>query len=690
MDRVYRQMNLKPWEQAIAYFWYNDDEIFRFTQEDFDNRAKDFADRGVTLVETFSFTHFRLGFYPYWKEINECIRKIVIACHKYGIRVVEHHSSHLTHYLRTMGGWKRFGESMQSYANGSGSYDNWYKTLRFLTADFMIEGKDLRTFLQIDGRTGEPAENVYGAYSMCFNNPDYREVYFNYLKDVVATGIDGIMNDDVQFFGDRNACTCRHCRKLFTEQTGYTLPEPGAWGAFFENYDDPVYVAWKKFKFGSTERFYRDLTRYYAELGVELIRPNYSSDILKHCPTCSAFGSCADLWHILEQENCFSAVIKESYMDFYTESIHRYAAGRRRGVPSVSMFYPDRPDSTYFAWALARSWGQLYSGTSEGFDITELEKPYRDFEQKFIRYYTAPDKMGDLSFYLSLKTRDYMADAFPRYTRKFMAGMQAAYVSGLCVDMVMEKDPLEELLRHKRIVASHVAMASDAELLRFSDYVKAGGTLVILGEFAVRDEDGRDRDASEVERLLGITPEADTPVCLGAGRIYRMSFRNPEDEFQPTVWVGRKGRSGMSDMTVPSKWELQKNGTGEILRRIVGVPNVQLTGNNKRIVAAAYGVENALAVHIVNLDETVSADVGYVSHEDLIPNFTVTAPKLTEITAQIRLPDGVSVKKAVVRTPETENETEVAFGVRNGFAEVVIPGGIFSGYALLTLDFECR
>ena len=71
MEQNYSEMNLRPWEQAIAYFWYNDDEIFHFSQEDFDRRAKDFADRGVTLVETFSFTHFRLGFYPYWDVITQ-------------------------------------------------------------------------------------------------------------------------------------------------------------------------------------------------------------------------------------------------------------------------------------------------------------------------------------------------------------------------------------------------------------------------------------------------------------------------------------------------------------------------------------------------------------------------------------------------------------------------------------------
>lgn len=686
MNEVIREMNLKPWEQAIAYFWYNDAEIFSFTQEDFDKRAKDFADRGVTFVETFSFTHFRLGFYPYWKEITECIRKIVLACHKYGIRVVEHHSSHLTHYLRTKEGWDRFGESMLSYANGEGSYDNWYKTLQFLTADFMIEGKDIRTFVQIDGRTGEPAENRYGAYSMCFNNPDYREVYFNYLKDVVATGIDGIMNDDIQFFGERNACTCQHCRKLFHEQTGYTLPDPENWDSFFDNYDDPAYIAWKKFKFDSTARMYYDLTALYEELGVKLIRPNYSSDILKHNPTCYSFDRCTALWDIIEQENCFSAVMKESYMDFYTEAVHRYAAGRRHGVPSMSMFYPDRKDSTYFAWALSRSWGQLYSGTCEGYDITEFEKPYRDFEKKYVDYYTAPDKIADVSFYLSLKTRDFIADAFSRYTRKSMAGMQAAYAAGLCVDMVMEEDSLEELCRHKVIVASHIPMMCDDELEKLSAYVQQGGTLIILGDFAIRNENGSLRSMQQVEKILGTELLTDEAVKLGNGLIYRMSFVSPEDEYQPTIWVGRKGRSHTPDLAVPSKWQLQKNGTGAVLSDIVKTPHVEILSDNDHLVASMYAVQNALAIHLVNLADTISDNPLPVTHDDLIPNFVEGAKKLAEVKLTVQLPSGTSVSIARLCTPESEGEKILDFTVSGETVHISVPENTFSGYALIILE----
>lgn len=673
-----KEMNLKPWEQGWGYFWYNDDEVFKYSQEDFDARARKLYEQGVTIVVTFSLTHFRLSYYPYWKEINECIRKLTAACHKFGIRVVEHHSAHLTHRILDDNGWERFEQYLFTYSRGQAKLDTWKRVLPFLTYDYKIEGRDIRTFAQIDGRTGEPCRNVYGAYSMCFNNPDYRDTYFTYLKDVVKTGIDGIQNDDVQYFGDGNACACEHCRKLFKEQTGYELPHSDKWDEFFENFSNPAYIAWKKFKFDSTTRFYRDLTAFYEEQGVKLLRPNYCSDILKHCPTCYSFDRCCDMWDTIEQENCFSAVIQQSYMDFMTEAVHRYAAGQRYGVPAVSLFYPDRADSVYFSWALSRSWGQLYSGTCEGLDITPLEIPYRMFEKKNMRFYTAPQKLSDVSFYFSRKTRDYTADALNKYMLKMMGGMQAAYVSGLGVDMVMEEDSAEELSRHGAIAASHVAMISDDELRKLSDYVKGGGRLIILGDFAVFNDDGSRRPEEKISEFINMD--------CGKGELIRSDFISTDDEFQPTVWSDRRVPEPQPSDAVPSKWNTQRKGTGKVLCDIIGTPKVSVVCENDRVVATAFEVEGALAIHLVNLKDTIAETPCKAAHTDIIKNFTEDGEKVPAMTLVLQLSVWKTPSRVLLRTPEHEEEISLELKVTDTVTEIAIPAGSFSGYALITVE----
>ena len=685
MKEIFREMNQNPWEQGFCWFWCNDDEIFFYSEEDFERRVEILANSGITVIMTFSLTHFRMGFYPYWKELNESLAKLVRACHKWGIRVVEHHSASLTSRILDEGGWEKLDGELSGRSKGVAKYDHWKKIFPFLTYDYTIDGIDIRTFMQIDGRTGEYARNRYGTFTACYNNPDYRKIYFNYMKSVVETGIDGIMNDDIQFFGDEHACTCEHCRKLFREQTGYTLPNPENWNEFAGNYDNPAYIAWKKFKFDSTERMYRDLGEFYKTLGVQLIRPNYSSCVLKQNPTCYPFDLCADLWDFIFQENCNADIMKESYMDFMAEAVHRFAAGRGRGVPTMSMFYPDRPDSVYFSWALARSWGQIYTGTATGVDITPMELPYRKFEKKYLRFYEAPEKISDLAFYFSRRTRDFTANTFKRFMRHMMGSMQAAYVSGFRLDMVMEEDSLESLLRHKTIVLSYVAMLSESEIERFIAYVRAGGKLIILGDFALYDADGRKRTETEILNIFGEPLSLNQKINLGKGEIFLSDFRPEEVEFQPTIGCKRGHTPPLSTFSVPSKWEAQKAGTGNLLRTLM-TPRIELISDHDRLVATTFDVKDARVMHIVNLTDTISAERVQVSHDDLIPNFCEGAKKLSRITVKSEeLPD-FDVKKVYLLTPEREEPIPLDMvQAEKGFL-IEIPENTFAAYAMIVLD----
>lgn len=679
---------LQPWAQNFTWLWYNDKEIFEDTQQDFDRRAQELANRGITMVLTFSLTHFRFGYYPYWDEINECIRKMTIACHKVGIRIVEHQSTHLTLNLTTKSGWERFDSDLQTYGNRESSYDHWKKIFPFLVCEPKINGYDLLELVQIDGRTGKPAENQYGAYSLCFNNPEYRKIYFNSLRPVVETGIDGIMNDDVQYFGYGNACTCKYCRAKFREETGYELPEPAQWSEFFEHYENPAYVAWKRFKFESTERFYRDLGKLYEQWGLRLIRPNYSSNVLDENTTSYSFDRCCDQWDFIFQENCFSAIVKQSYLNFMTEAVHRYAAAQRTGVPSMSMFYPNRADIVYFGWALARSWGQLYNGTFEGFDTTVLEKPYRDFEKAHLRFYSAPKKLTDLSFYFSINTRDFAGNAAEQYMWPFMGQMQACYISGLGVNMVFDTDDACELAKHSRIVVSHAAVMSDKELQRLSDYAKNGGQLIFSGAFAIWDEHGTLRTEEERKDLFeGRLPETGEIISFGKGTLTSVESDGSREEYQPTIWSQRH-ISGVPKpaKAVPSRWNLQKSNSGARFRQLIQHPWVQTDCENERIAVTAFCVENGIALHLINLMDTISEQAVMVSHEDHIVNFCGEGTPVGKITITLRKTGTIHLQQIKLSTPEKPESLLLHWQESVDDWIIEVPKDSFSGYALIEME----
>lgn len=705
-----------PWSEVYAWFWMNEKEILHGTQSYFDEKARQIREDGATIVIDFSLTHYRLAFVPYFEKIHAGIRMLADACHKAGLRLIEHHSASLVFDLFWSEGWKRLEADIGSFSDWKSDVYSWIEVPRYLISEPMLYGKPLRSMFQIDGRTGEKAESVYDSDCLCYNNPDYREAYFTYMKELIDCGIDGIMNDDVQYFGDGNACTCVHCRKKFKEQTGYDLPQPAEWNAFYGDYANPIFVAWERFKRESTRDFYHDLSAYYQSLGAELLRPNYVSGALEGNPTAYGFDTCCDIWDNIYQENCFSTVIKASYPDYMVEAVHRFAAAARRGVVSMSQFYPGRADTVYFAWALARAWGQLYTGTCEGVNITHIERKYREFEREHAEFYHDPVKLRDVSFYFSKQTRDYTQDAARLYQRPFMAALQAACLSGLGTDMVFEEDDAALWREHPCIVCSHAAMLSDAEILRFADYVRAGGKLIILGDFAVYDERGNSRDCTKISALLGVSAQMEpadyTGVCtifyhgreitlsciaakgkfgnryyhaeqIGEGEVFWAPFDMGCDEYQPSVWADRRQEVPQPVPAHPSRRKLQMEHTGALLNLLVE-KTLCARSKQEELFASAFRTPGGIAVHLVNLCDTVPEDDRLIGHDELIENFTGNGTAMPEI--ELTLKTELPIFRVQAYTPDGNRRAEVAYQREDGQVHLTLPAGFFEGYALITLE----
>ena len=719
------------WEENYSSFWLNDKEIFEYTKEDFLRRAEEFRKNGVTIAENFSITHFRFGFFPYWEKLKKAFKLYVEAFHECGIEVYEHHSACLIHDLLRSEGWERFIDDINSYTHFTSCVENWIEVPRFLVGEPEIYGKKLRSMLQIDGRTGKAADTVYKTNAFCFNNPDYRYAYFRYMKELLEeVPFDGIENDDVQWFGDGHACTCEHCRKLFKEEYGYELPAPEGWDEFYNDYSNPVFVAWLRFKKDSTERFYRDLTKLYDSMGLQEIgRPNYQSDILKWNPTFSGFDSCLDQWDMMMQENCFSAIMRVSYPEFMAEAIHRFSAGERNGVPSISYFYPENPDDTYFAWAMARTWGQLYSGTFEGKDITDIEKPYRDFEKKNILAYTEPKRLEDIAFYYSMQTRDFAApqlEMAEKYSYPFIGALQASSFEKLGTNMAFEDDTVEGLLTHKNLLVAFMAMVNDDELKKFKEYALQGGKLIIYGDFATMDALGRGRCANDVLKFLGVDATAEDFDCIsdmtvnyggkcakltdmkallafrgadaiaelsgktvgirakvGEGEIIWVSAKPEKSEFQPTIWSNRRIKNPLPVEATPWLYDHQLSHSGALLSLLVGERKVEIKCEQGELLQGAYKTPAGIAINIANVEGTIPRDASLVAHQDKITNYCEGAKRLPAMEISVKCG---KIKRAYLQTPEYAGEVQLEFTCTGGETKINVPANTFAAYALILLE----
>jgi len=543
---------------------------------------------------------------------------------------------------------------------------------------------------------------------------------------LIATGLDGIMNDDVQYFADGNACTCEHCRKKFFEETGYTLPQPEEWEGFAGNYDNPIYIAWIKFRRQSTANFVRRIYQHYEVVGFRNLYPNYTSGCLLQNRSFCNFDTIPEYWDFMFQENCEGSVQRCSIHYYMAEAVNRFALGQRKDVPSMSMFYPSNKSTFYAAFALSRSWGQLFTATPEGENMNDIERIYREFEIKHKDLFRVSKKLSDLSIYFSAKTRDYLADAEEKFMAPMFGLIHSAYANRLGVDMVFEKDTLEILKEHKTILMGYVAMASDEELAKLRAYVENGGKLLILGDFATYSAPCKTRALSEITKALGLSVSV-TPyeksgeveltykgkslkltaeknrlafnggtsvakmtdgTCVGIservgnGEIIWLPFDTNTCFAQGSVWGTRRGVENPEPvMCAPYHIDILRETAGKMMELFVETPSFIADTDNDELMVTGFEIDGGYAVHLLNLKGSIPKEQCLVRFSDDMPSFTDDAPKHEAFMLHVNLP--IDAKDVLLYTTEQEHAMSVAFEKTDVGITAEISGSVFSGHAIL-------
>ena len=655
---------MNPWMTTFEWYWFNDEKIFRYTQEDFDKEALRLHNDRISIIITFWPTHFRWNFMPYWDILNQALRRLVIACHKFDIKVVEHHSARLTFGPENDEDW----EYMERFIGKKGTtIDSWEGLREFTVSDpIIIDDKTASSMRQIDGRTGGWARSNYHGWSMCFNNPDFVRAYFASLEAIYETGVDGIMTDDVQ--NTDHSCTCPHCRRLFNEETGYDLPAPENWEDFFDNYNDPAFVAWKRFRVASNDRFQNKVNQHFESLGLKLLRPNYISDIIYSNKTSYPFENCAHLWDYVFQENVNKSIIGTDNMRFMIESQHRFSMARSAGVPSMSMFYPETTGELYLSWALTRAYGQLYTGCTSGASQPDWERPFRAFERRYESAYTAPEKRADVAFYYSTNTRDFVYRGL-YYIRRMTSRMQGCYLSGVQIDLVFPTTSQEILNTMPCIALCDAVMLSEEEISMLKDYLRAGGRIIIEGVCGTLNADGTERDYDVIEALstagdvrIAPTSEIRTQDGVGIGRYEGIVPFKPAPENQTTELRALAAQTIMPHLRT---------------RRVLAETAADI----------AYTFlcnEDGCMLHLYNNEDLIPAEGTHVTRCWHYPNYEKGAPRLAdEIAVTIERCDGRAIGSVTLASPEWEEERAVAFTDDGKHISFTIPAGTFAGYLLV-------
>jgi len=287
----------------------------------------------------------------------------------------------------------------------------------------------------------------------------------------------------------------------------------------------------------------------------------------------------------------------------------------------MAMFYPDRPDSMLFTWALAMSWGQMYLATPEGFSLNKEEKELRQFERTHARLLRAPHKLARVGFYDSRPNRYFYRFAEARSLAALKTWMLACYRSNVPCDL-FRKEELDRLARYSVVVLNEVAILSDPELDAFRTFVQEGGTIVWTGQTGTRDEQGVPRPLDALSKVWGL--DEALPVKDGQPAVV-----HPVGQGKLVLVAGDMGLGPLEPEHIADRWQTEEvrvpfravpeeeketwqQITDLLVGLLPGVPDLAVENLPRDMLVTAYqsGDGAALVLHLVNASGTLDVVPG--------------------------------------------------------------------------------
>ena len=668
------------WNTQFGFFNYNDHEIFNASQEELEERAKEYAVTGINHVMTFSITHFRWSFQRNWKTIDIALERIVDAFHKYGIKVTEHHSANYIFAPENADAYELMHERFSCRNSDIANWPGFEK-------DFDINRPagnniSIKSLLQIDGKSGLPIYlNHYAAHLMCPNNPDFVKLYLAYLENhIYPLGVDGIMTDDIS-----NRCACNHCRKLFSERTGFELPECGSkWLEWEQERNSPSYIAWLKFRLDSCNDFHLAVKKHYEGLGLRLLRPNYMATAVSftYFECLQNFDNLPALdWAF--QENCFSDVMRYSWPEWLVEAGHRNMVAANRGIPSMSMFYPDREDTVRFGWALAMNWGQKYLATTHNASVNQnsFEKPLREFEKQYSSLLNKTKNIATLAFYDSYDNRIIYDSYNSRSAPTLSNWIQTCAHNNIPWKMI-NKEGLNNLNSYDAIVLTEIAFLEEDEISTMLNFAKKGGNLIVIGDCGTMNSDGS---------------ECKSPFNNDIANIVCLKLESVKLPVEKRVAIHQRwNKSGCEARISSDNWHCLTNSEKEKRNKIINIlkqamPNgfgLEVEDAPEDLLVSAYITENQkAAIHLTNAHKTLTIpDTNYIGHSDPISFSEISEPvkiKLTKPKTYSKL----KIKQCLLHTPAPNKTIPLKYSEDKKIISISIPEKSLSFYALIEISY---
>ena len=491
------------------WFWWEDlDFPNPAVEERIRKNVEAAAAAKVELAVVFGY-HFRWDYIYNFDLVHKLIAFAVNEYHKHGIKVIDHHSAVLTYRPRN---WNDRQENFNKNHHHVPMTPD-----PAIIGDLHYAGKRLNDLRQLRTDDNSPLWlPSYHCEIFCVNNPDFRHAYRAYVQRLFAeTGIDGLMCDDVCYYGRWGACGCPHCRQKFRALTGKTLP-PSTDFNFWGNYDNPDFRVW-------VAQHVKDGRDFLA-----MVRESIPKDaILTSCCSSSTYryndGSGLDLsvW-----ESSLNAVMlemcgnisgdKNSIEVRIPDMLLNCGIAERRDLPCLGLGYAFFPAEGFRTWSLTKFFNSdvwISSHKTRCGLTTEEQRALPDEPEIVHEAYNFDaahpelselDDLAEIAVYFSSPSRNFNGKSSMDYVDGFKGVIRGLYRANIGVNVICVLP--EDASKVKYLVLTDVDCLNDAERAALDRYMANGGTVIACGLLGGKDELGNDHADGSYLKKFGIDP----------------------------------------------------------------------------------------------------------------------------------------------------------------------------------------
>ena len=363
----------------------------------------------------------------------------------------------------------------------------------------VVTGKPAAGYKDGVGFEGQPTGTV------CYNNPAFQQVYLNAVRRLVeATGLDGIMVDEVQFISsaaDPWTCGCAPCRAEFTRDTGYRLPTGDEAESVLGDHSNEVFRNWYKWRIKQNGDFYLLLRDALTEAGGR-------DKVLFGCYSMpSMFGNDLDLesmarsWNLFFTESQPSAgemYYFHSYLPVIADMKYVLAAADYRNTGYFTLYYISSEGESLFTFLLRLSQGS--GGWRDG--SLDEAPPFR-WEERYDELRVNLEPLANIGVLYPSTTR---AVQDPGVYMGYYGWCNALTEGQIPYNAVLERELelAERLARYRVLALPNASSLSDGQVERIERFVRRGGTIIASGQTSLYDETGKRRDDFGLADVFGL------------------------------------------------------------------------------------------------------------------------------------------------------------------------------------------